>query len=242
MTESKTETRRPVPEAPLVDSGSGLAPAADGWFVVNVRDAQWLTTQGGEKRPSSSDCSFERGKRKWLRGVSSGHGWSGYGALIRCIARACLGRSRLVTLPRCCPSRAGRSDSLRGLVSCLREGEPGRVRVLRLLLITARRGAASHTRGAQGRQRAVLRPGRVHGEGGATRSRGRPGRPRPIPLALAHRARAPRGHCREVHRRPARSARGGRDRDQRRAAQRPMADSMRGSSSSYSPSAVVKCS
>jgi uncharacterized cupin superfamily protein len=30
-----------VPEARLHDSGSGLAPATDGWFVVNVRDAEW---------------------------------------------------------------------------------------------------------------------------------------------------------------------------------------------------------
>ena len=48
-----------VPEARLADSGSGLAPATAGWFVVNVRDAQWLTSEGGEKRPSGSECSFE---------------------------------------------------------------------------------------------------------------------------------------------------------------------------------------
>jgi uncharacterized cupin superfamily protein len=30
-----------VPEARLDDSGAGLAPANDGWFVVNVRDAEW---------------------------------------------------------------------------------------------------------------------------------------------------------------------------------------------------------
>jgi uncharacterized cupin superfamily protein len=43
-----------VPEARLEDSGSGRAPAADGWFVVNVRDAMWLTwaTRG-------SRCDFE---------------------------------------------------------------------------------------------------------------------------------------------------------------------------------------
>ena len=26
---------------------------------MNVRDAQWLTSEGGEKRPSGSECSFE---------------------------------------------------------------------------------------------------------------------------------------------------------------------------------------
>jgi uncharacterized cupin superfamily protein len=34
-----------VPEARLEDSGSGLAPAGDGWFVVNVRDAEWWTSK-----------------------------------------------------------------------------------------------------------------------------------------------------------------------------------------------------
>jgi uncharacterized cupin superfamily protein len=47
------------PEARLDDSGSGLAPASDGWFVVNVRDAQWLTSEKGGKRPSGSECAFE---------------------------------------------------------------------------------------------------------------------------------------------------------------------------------------
>jgi uncharacterized cupin superfamily protein len=34
-----------VPEARLEDSGSGLAPAGDGWFVVNVREAEWWTSK-----------------------------------------------------------------------------------------------------------------------------------------------------------------------------------------------------
>jgi uncharacterized cupin superfamily protein len=50
-----------VPEAPLEDSGSGLSPAGDGWFVVNVRDAAWLTSESDEKQPSGSECSFEGG-------------------------------------------------------------------------------------------------------------------------------------------------------------------------------------
>jgi uncharacterized cupin superfamily protein len=48
-----------VPEAQLDDFGSGLAPADDGWFVVNVRDAQWLSSENGEKRSSGSECDFE---------------------------------------------------------------------------------------------------------------------------------------------------------------------------------------
>jgi uncharacterized cupin superfamily protein len=55
-----------VDEAPLEDLGSGLAPAADGWFVVNVRDAQWWTSENGEKRPSGSECPFEGGEA-WFR-------------------------------------------------------------------------------------------------------------------------------------------------------------------------------
>jgi len=54
-----SESNARVPEAPLVDAGSGLAPAADGWFVVNVRDAQWLTSEDGEKQPTGSECIFE---------------------------------------------------------------------------------------------------------------------------------------------------------------------------------------
>ena len=34
-----------MPEARIDDSGSGLAPAGDGWFVVNVRDAEWWTSK-----------------------------------------------------------------------------------------------------------------------------------------------------------------------------------------------------
>ena len=48
-----------MPEARLKDSGSGLAPASDGWFIVNVRDAQWLTAENDENKPPGSDCRFE---------------------------------------------------------------------------------------------------------------------------------------------------------------------------------------
>jgi len=43
-----------VPEARLEDSGSGLAPSGDGWFVVNVRDAEWWTSE-----TFGSGCGFE---------------------------------------------------------------------------------------------------------------------------------------------------------------------------------------
>ena len=50
-----------MPEAQLEDSGSGLAPAGDGWFVVNVRDAEWETSENDDegKRSSGSECTFE---------------------------------------------------------------------------------------------------------------------------------------------------------------------------------------
>jgi len=43
-----------VPEARLDDSGSGLAPVGDGWFVVNVQDAEWWTST-----TFGSGCGFE---------------------------------------------------------------------------------------------------------------------------------------------------------------------------------------
>ena len=48
-----------MPEARLEDAGSGLVPASDGWFVVNVRDAQWLTSEGGDQQSSGAECAFE---------------------------------------------------------------------------------------------------------------------------------------------------------------------------------------
>jgi len=43
-----------VREAKLKDSGSGLAPTTEGWFVVNVRDAEWWFADSRGAR-----CSFE---------------------------------------------------------------------------------------------------------------------------------------------------------------------------------------
>jgi uncharacterized cupin superfamily protein len=45
-----------VEQARLDDVGSGLAPVSDGWFVVNVRDAAWLTNDALGAR-----CVFEGG-------------------------------------------------------------------------------------------------------------------------------------------------------------------------------------
>ncbi|MGI8886211.1 MAG: cupin domain-containing protein [Gaiellaceae bacterium] len=35
-----------VPEAPLERTETGARPAGEGWFVLNVRDAQWFETDG----------------------------------------------------------------------------------------------------------------------------------------------------------------------------------------------------
>jgi quercetin dioxygenase-like cupin family protein len=43
-----------MPEARLDDFGSGLAPVTGGWFVVNVRDAEWWTSERRGAR-----CAFE---------------------------------------------------------------------------------------------------------------------------------------------------------------------------------------
>jgi quercetin dioxygenase-like cupin family protein len=43
-----------VREAQLGDLGSGLAPSAEGWFVVNVRDAEWWLADSRGAR-----CSFD---------------------------------------------------------------------------------------------------------------------------------------------------------------------------------------
>ena len=49
-----------VPEARLEDKESGLAPVADGWFVVNVRDAEWWVSQS-----FGSGCVFEAEGREF---------------------------------------------------------------------------------------------------------------------------------------------------------------------------------
>jgi uncharacterized cupin superfamily protein len=43
-----------TPEAPRADTGQGLEPAGDGWFVMNARDARWWHAEG-----RSAICDFE---------------------------------------------------------------------------------------------------------------------------------------------------------------------------------------
>jgi uncharacterized cupin superfamily protein len=54
-----------VPEAPLEETGAGLAPADDGWFVLNARDARWLHREGRGER-----LTFEGEQRFPQVGVS----------------------------------------------------------------------------------------------------------------------------------------------------------------------------
>ena len=47
-------------EARLDDTGTGLAPSTKGWFVVNVRDAEWMTSDA-----FGSGCVFES-RENWF--------------------------------------------------------------------------------------------------------------------------------------------------------------------------------
>ncbi len=48
-----------VPEAPLEDTGFGLTPAGEGWFVLNARDAHWRHCEGrGEQLRFSGEADF----------------------------------------------------------------------------------------------------------------------------------------------------------------------------------------
>jgi len=48
-----------VPEAPLKETGSGLVPAAEGWFVLNARQARWRHRGGrGERLPFEGETEF----------------------------------------------------------------------------------------------------------------------------------------------------------------------------------------
>lgn len=47
-------------EARLDDTGSGLAPSTEGWFVVNVRDTEWMTSSS-----FGSGCVFESDRNRF---------------------------------------------------------------------------------------------------------------------------------------------------------------------------------
>jgi uncharacterized cupin superfamily protein len=49
-----------VPEAPLERAENGLAPSAEGWFVLNVRDARWFEGDGLGRY-----ASFDSGKARF---------------------------------------------------------------------------------------------------------------------------------------------------------------------------------
>jgi uncharacterized cupin superfamily protein len=46
-------------EAPLVPAGEGLAPAGEGWFVLNAQRARWLTGDFGAYTRFEGDARFE---------------------------------------------------------------------------------------------------------------------------------------------------------------------------------------
>jgi uncharacterized cupin superfamily protein len=50
-----------VPEAPLETVENGLAPAGEGWFVLNARDAQWYDSElGAYTQFESQDFRFDQ--------------------------------------------------------------------------------------------------------------------------------------------------------------------------------------
>jgi uncharacterized cupin superfamily protein len=48
-----------VREAPLDDSGAGLVPAGQGWFILNARDARWFQRPGRRSLPLTGHDEFE---------------------------------------------------------------------------------------------------------------------------------------------------------------------------------------
>jgi uncharacterized cupin superfamily protein len=48
-----------VPEAPLEETENGRAPAGEGWFVLNAREARWRHREGrGESLPFEGEADF----------------------------------------------------------------------------------------------------------------------------------------------------------------------------------------
>ena len=61
-----------VDEARLEDTGSGLTPASDGWFVLNVAEAAWLSNEA-----FGAAAVFENDDRSWDVGFTLGVIWPG---------------------------------------------------------------------------------------------------------------------------------------------------------------------
>ena len=66
-----------IEEARLVEKESGLAPATDGWFVVNARDTVWITHEafgagGGFEGPDAHFAEFGIGLRVLRPGQPNG--------------------------------------------------------------------------------------------------------------------------------------------------------------------------
>jgi uncharacterized cupin superfamily protein len=62
-----------VEEARLEDTGAGLEPASEGWFVVNVADAAWQTSEA-----FAAACGFEgEGTEEWDVGFTLAVLWPG---------------------------------------------------------------------------------------------------------------------------------------------------------------------
>jgi hypothetical protein len=57
---SPSDDRAVVPEGKLEQTDTGLVPASEGWFVMNVRDARWFHKPGqGDSTPLTGNDEFE---------------------------------------------------------------------------------------------------------------------------------------------------------------------------------------
>ena len=57
-----------IPEARLKDSGAGLVPESEGWFVMNAREARWIEKPGqGHSLPLTGKDEYSVKYLKYTR-------------------------------------------------------------------------------------------------------------------------------------------------------------------------------
>jgi len=101
-----------VEEARLEDTGAGLAPASEGWVVLNVADAAWETSED-----FAAACGFEAdGVEPWDVGFTLAVLWPGKPSAL--YHRESNQEDFLVLAgSACCSSRATSARSRRGTSS-----------------------------------------------------------------------------------------------------------------------------
>ena len=102
-------------EAPLRDQGSGLVPDGDGWFVVNVRDAEWWTTDG-----LAPDAHSRTSKPASLISGSTSPSWSRASPTVSTTRSRSRRRSSCCRGPAVCSSMVSSDRCRRGTSSIAR--------------------------------------------------------------------------------------------------------------------------